>query len=359
MSISIAKETIPDFVKIGNKIVGRGQPTFIVAEIGANHNGNMELARKTVIAAAQAGADAVKFQKRDLPEAFARELLLKPQTHSTILGKTYGEYRSTLELNREQLLELKVLSHSLGLVFFVTPFDLNSAKLLSDIGVDLWKIASADVNNPSLLEYVAKQKEPVFLSTGMATLDEIDEAVSRVLKYNNQLLLNHCVSIYPTPDEDLNIGAIKTMIERYYPLPIGYSGHELGFIPTIAAVTLGACAVERHFTLDKTLPGPDHSSVSLDVVEFMQMVNHIKRIEQAVNDTEIRLHEKEIAMRNKHGKSLVSKVSIPAGTLVSQDMLTCKSPGYGIKPTLIHTVIGRSAKAEIPEDTVITEKLLS
>ncbi len=346
-------------IKVWNRIVGRGQPTFIIAEIGNNHNGDMELARKSIEAAAIAGADAVKFQKRTLNEVFTQELLSKPQTNSKSLGSTYGEYRSKLELSYDQFRELKEYAHSLGVAFFVTPFDLTSAKKLTEIGMDAWKIASFDVNHKPLLEFVASQGQPMFLSTGMATLEEMDEAIATIHKYNNELTVFHCVSVYPTPDEDLNLGAITTMLARYTDTPIGYSGHELGFIPTVSAVTLGACAVERHFTLDKTLPGPDHATVSLDVPEFTDMVRQIRRIEHAVRDTSIRLHEKEVAIRNKHGKSVVSRVRIPAGVTVSADMLTCKSPGHGVKPTLIHTVIGKKAKEDIPEDTVIVESLLS
>lgn len=192
----------------------------------------------------------------------------------------------------------------------------------------------------------------------MSTLEEMDEAVSTILKYNKQLTVLHCVSVYPTPDENLNLGAITTMLEHYAPLTIGYSGHELGFIPTVTAVALGARAVERHFTIDKTLPGPDHNTVSLDIPEFTEMVRNIRRIENSVRDTAIRLHEKEVATRNKHSKSIASKVKIPAGTLVSADMLTCKSPGYGIKPTLMHTVVGKNAKIDIPEDVVIVPDFL-
>lgn len=346
-------------IKIGNRKVGRGQPTFVIAEIGNNHNGDMELAKKSVISAALAGADAVKFQKRTVPDVFTKELLEKPQTHSTSLGKTYGEYRQALELSYDGLRELKDLAHSLGMAFFVTPFDLKSAAALNDIRMDCWKIASFDVTHKPLLEYVAKLGQPIFLSTGMSTMEEIDEAAEAILKHNKQLVIKHCVSVYPTPDDDLNTGAISSMIERYHPTPIGYSGHELGFIPTIAAVTLGAVSVERHFTLDKTLPGPDHNTVSLDVPEFSEMVRQIRRIEKAVADKKIYLHEKEVATRNKHSKSLASRAAIPAGTLISADMLTCKSPGYGIKPTLMHTVVGKTAKTDIPEDTVIVQDFIA
>lgn len=356
--MNFKKNSLPKAIKVGKKYVGEGHPNFIIAEIGNNHNGSLDLAKKTIEAAAQAGADAVKFQKRDLQEVFTQELLSKPQTHSRTLGTTYGEYRSKLELSGEQLRELKKYAHSFGLAFFVTPFDLKSAQMLDKIGMDAWKISSFDVNHKPLLECVAKRKQPVFLSIGMSTQQEADEAVSTVLKYNKQLIINHCVSIYPTPPEELNLGAVKTMIKRYSPLPIGYSGHEIGFIPTIVAVGLGVSTVERHVTLDKSLPGPDHATVSLDITELAEMVKQIRAIETVVRDEGLYLHEKEVPARNKHSKSVVSRIPIPAGTVITANCLTCKSPGHGIKPTLMHIVVGKKAKADIPADTVILKEYL-
>ncbi len=348
------KKNLPSKVKVGKKWVGAGEPNFIIAEIGNNHNGDIGLARQSVITAAHLGADAVKFQKREIDEVFTKEMQAVPQTNSRSLGATYGEYRKHQELTDKGLREMKKLAHSMGMAFFVTPFDLKSAKILAGIGMDAWKIASFDLNHKALLEFVAKQNQPIFFSTGMATLEETDEAVNTILKFNKQLIINHCVSIYPTPNEDLNLGAVSFFKEKYSPLPIGYSGHEIGFIPTIAAVTLGACTVERHFTLDKSLPGPDHATVSLDPPEFGEMVRQIRRIEKAVADKRKYIHESEIRHRNKHGKSVVSKVAIPAGTVISANMLAFKSPGHGIKPTLVHTVIGKKARTNIPGDTIIT-----
>ncbi len=346
-------------ITVRDKKIGKGHPVFVIAEIGNNHNGNIELARKEVHAAALAGADAVKFQKRTVSEVFTRELLDKPQSHSTSLGKTYREYRLAQELKDEELRELKDQAHTLGMAFFVTPFDLTSARSLAAIGMDCWKIASFDVSHPDLLAFVARQGQPIFLSTGMSTQEERDAAVEAVLKHNKNLVVKQCVSIYPTPDEDLNIGAVATLIKRYDPIPVGYSGHEIGFFPTIAAVSLGARSVERHFTLDKTLPGPDHSTVSLEPLEFSEMVRQIRKIEKAVADDNVYMHEREVPLYNKHGKSIASRMKIPAGTLVSADMLTCKSPGYGIKPTLMHTVVGKIAKVDIPEDTVIVPDFIA
>jgi len=346
-------------ITIFNKKIGTGNPVFIIAEIGNNHNGNINLARRSIEAAARAGTDAVKFQKRSVKDVFTKELLGKNQVHSRSLGKTYEEYRLAQELKDEEIAELKEFAHSLGVAFFVTPFDLRSAGVLADIGMDCWKIASFDLRTKPLLEAVAKQPEPLILSTGTATLEEIEDAVATVLEHKKDLMVNQCVSIYPTPDENLNIGAIKTLQERFRPIPIGYSGHELGFIPTIAAVALGAVSVERHFTLDKTLPGPDHSTVSLDPFEFTMMCSQIRRIEKAVADTEVRCDEKEIGMLNKHGKSVVSREPIRAGTVITADMLTVKSPGYGIRPAFLPTLIGKTAKTDIPEDSVIVEDFIA
>ena len=358
LNMPFNQKDLPSRIKVGNKWVGDGEPNFIIAEIGNNHNGDVELAKRSVKAAFDAGADAVKFQKREVDEVFTKAMQAALQTNSRALGKTYGEYRRKQELKDEELKDVKKLAHSLGLAFFVTPFDLKSAKILADIRMDAWKIASFDLNHVDLLEFVARQGQPIFFSTGMASMEEVARAVSTILKYNNQLIINHCVSIYPTPDEDLNLGAISFFKEKYRPLPIGYSGHEVGFIPTVAAVVLGAVAVERHFTLDKSLPGPDHSTVSLDPQEFGEMVRQIRRIERAVADKKKYLHEKEVGILNKHGKSIVSRVAIPAGRVITKDILAFKSPGNGIKPTLIHTVLGKVAKVDIAEDTMLTEDLI-
>jgi len=319
----------------------------------------MDIARKLVNLAGLFGADAVKFQKRTVKEVFTKEMLIQPQTHSQVLGKTYEEYRQKQELTDAELTELKHLAYSLGLAFFVTPFDMTSANTLSKIGMDAWKISSFDVNHAQLIEYIAKQNQPIFISTGMSTLEERDEAINMIKKYNNQLIINHCVSIYPTPDKDLNLGAIPVLKERYKPFPIGYSGHEVGYVPTVVAVALGANTVERHFTLDKSLPGPDHSTISLDPIEFGAMIREIRRAESGISDSNIYIHEKEIRHREKHGKSIVAKTNIPAGSVIDDTMITFKSPGYGIKPTLVHTVIGRQAKENIEEDTVLLKSHLA
>lgn len=342
-------------VKVGKKYIGEGEPVFFIAEVGNNHNGDYFLAKKTIEEAAKVGADAVKLQKRFINEMCAKELRDKPQTKDQIYGKTYGEYRNHLELGIEDFIKLKKIAEDLGLIFFATPFDKKSADFLEKVGMNLYKISSFDVTHIPLLEHVAKKGKPIILSTGMSTIEELDEAVNAILKYNNQLIIKHCVSIYPTPDEKFNLMTIPFLKERYGSIPIGYSGHENDILPSLAAVALGANCIERHITLDKSLPGPDHSTVSIEPEEFKRMVEGARRIEKALGVENKYLYEEELATRNKHSKSIVSKVPIKKGTKISKSMLTFKSPGYGLKPNMFSRVVGKFAKAHIPADSVITK----
>jgi sialic acid synthase SpsE len=352
--MATTKKKTPKKISIKKKLIGQGEPTFFIAEIGNNHNGDYYLAKKTIEEAAKAGVDAVKFQKRFIDEVFAKELRDKPQTKDQVLGKTYGEYRQSMELDMGAFVKLKAVADSLGLIFFATPFDRKSADFLEEAKMDLYKIASFDVTNTPLLEYVAKKGKPIILSAGMSTIEELDEAVATILKHNDQLIILHCVSIYPTPDDKLNLQSIPFLQERYYPIPVGYSGHEADIIPTLASIALGAKVVERHITLDKSLPGPDHATISINPEEFAEMIRSTRRIEKALGIFGKELQEDEKKTRDKHSKSIVSKIDIPAGKVITKDMLTCKSPGYGMKPNELSKVIGKKSKVAIEADSVIT-----
>lgn len=348
---------LPSRVKVGKRYVGSGEPVFVIAEIGNNHNGDFELARETILAAKEAGADAVKFQKRDVDEVFIKAMQDMPYDNPRSLAPTYGEHRRKLEFDKDQFKALKAFSESLGMVFFVTPFDKNSADFLEDIGVDAYKIASFDIINLPLLEHVARKQKPILLSTGGSTLEEADEAIETILSINNRLIVNHCTSMYPTPDELLDLNVIKILKDRYHPLPIGYSGHERDILPSIVAVGLGTSTVERHFTLDKTMRGSDHH-MSIEPHEFKEMVESLRRIEVAMGASGKQIHEGELMARQKHAKSLVAKVRIPKGTEIRAEMLTLKSPGTGLKPALVHKVVGRIARSNIEPDTVLPSEVL-
>ncbi len=344
---------LASWVDLGRHRVGKGHATYFIAEIGNNHNGDYYLAKKSIEEAAKAGAHAVKFQKRFIKETFAKELLDKPQTKENIKGRTYGEYREGLELSFDDFVKLKNLADSLNVSFFATPFDRKSVDFLESVGVPFYKIASFDLTNLPLLEYVARKRKPVILSTGMATQEEVDEAVATILQHNSQLIMLHCVSVYPSPDEHINLDGMLTMQERYAPIPVGYSGHEQDYLPTLTAIARGASVVERHFTLSKLLPGPDHESVSLDPHDFSGMVRDAERIRAISGVPNKRILDEEVGTRNKHSKSIVARVAIPKGTVFTNSMLTVKSPGHGLKPREVSRLIGQKAAVDISEDTII------
>ncbi|MEK7193026.1 MAG: N-acetylneuraminate synthase family protein [Patescibacteria group bacterium] len=346
-------EKLPKKVKVGNKFIGEGEPVFFIAEIGNNHNGDYFLAKRSIERAIQSGADAVKLQKRFIDDLFTKEMRDKPQTKDQMYGNTYGEYRKALELNHDEFVKLKEFSEKLGTIFFATPFYIKSVDFLENIGVSVYKVASFDVTNIPLLEYVAKKGKPMFLSSGMSTMEELDEAISTILKYNDQLVVKHCVSVYPTPDDKLNMMSVPFMKERYNPIPIGYSGHEKDILPSLLAVALGAKSVERHFTLDKDMPGPDHATVSIEPEEFYDLVQKTRRLEKSFGVPVKELFPDELKTREKHSKSITSKTEIPAGTMITAEMITCKSPGHGLKPNMISRIIGRRAKSPIPDDTTM------
>lgn len=346
-------------IRVGKRHIGPDDPVFFIAEIGNNHNGDYFLAKKSIEAAAEAGADAVKFQKRFIDEVFTKEMQDRPQVKDQVYGTTYGEYRRNLELGADEFRRLKQVAEDLGLIFFATPFDKKSADFLERIEVPLYKIASFDVTNLPLLEYVAKKGKPVILSVGMSDISEVDEAVETILRHNSALLIKHCVAVYPAPDELLNLNVITSLRDRYAPLPVGYSGHEKDILPSLAAVVLGARSIERHFTLDKSLPGPDHGTVSLEPAEFKRMVDEARRLEKALGVKEKALMEAERKTREKHAKSLVSARAIKKGTRITRAMLAVKSPGHGLKPNRVLDVIGKRAAVSIPKDTVIENAFIA
>lgn len=349
---------LPTRVKISNQLIGEGYPVFIIAEVGNNHNGDFDLAMRTIKSAHEVGANAVKFQKRDVDKVFIKEMRDMAYDNPRSLAPTYGEHRKKLEFSRDQFIALKEYAESLGLVFFVTPFDNDSADFLESIGVHAYKISSFDVTNIPLLEYIAKKEKPILLSTGMSTLEEIDRAVETILGYNNRLIVNHCTSIYPSPDETIDLHMVSVLKERYAPLPVGYSGHEADILPTIVSVGMGANTVERHFTLDKTMRGSDHH-MSIEPSTFKNMVEQIRRIETMLGSKEKRIHAAELPVREKHAKSIVAKRTIKKGDRISKEDLTFKSPGNGILPMKVQDIIGRIAQVDIGEDTVVPIEALT
>lgn len=329
---------------------------YVIAEAGLNHNGHMELARSLVNVAAEAGADAVKFQKREVGTLAVGHVLNAQDDRFPQFGSTYKEIRETMEFNFEQYLELKELVVGKGLDFLCTPFDHESVDFLEKLGVERYKIASHSNTNLPLLEHIASIGRPVFMSTGACTLDELDDAVEVFKKHGTDLTVLHCVSAYPTPIEDHNLSMIDIIRQRYG-VAVGYSGHELGYIPTLAAVSLGAKVVERHFTMDKKLVGFDHA-ISLEPRELTGMIEDIRSIGQTLGGVEKFVSEQEMITRDKYKVSMVTRHQIPAGAVITEDMILYRNPGTGIHPRDAGLVLGKKAASDIPEDTLIDVGML-
>ncbi len=344
-------------VKIGNRPVGAGQPCFIVAEAGVNHNGDPALAKKLIAIAAEAGVDAVKFQKRTNEDILTKEALNSPYLKPTALAPTYGEHRAKLELSEDVWRELNDFARSKGLIFSASVWDPKSADFVQGLDVPYFKIPSADLTNLPLLEHVAKKGRPLMVSTGMSTMEEIDEAVSTIKKYNDQLILLHCVSNYPCLDEEVNLKAIKKLKERYG-LPVGYSSHDKGVAIPAVAVALGADVIEKHFTIDRTLIGPDHAA-SLEPQGLEKMIKYIRHSESALGTGEKVVSAAEKEVRIRLAKSIVAKTSITKGTLITAEMLAVKGPGNGLKPKYLTELYGKIAPFGITEDTLIPLEALN
>jgi N-acetylneuraminate synthase/sialic acid synthase len=344
-------------IRVGQRLVGDGQPCFVIAEGGVNHNGDPRLATELVHIAARCQADAVKFQKRTIHELLTSEALERPYVHPNSLGATYGEHRQKLELTEEVWYRLRDLSIRLGLEFMGSAWDRGSADLLEALETPAIKMPSAVLTDLELLEYVARKGRPMIVSTGMSTLEEVDQAVERILRHTDQLILLQCTSAYPSEFVDINLRVMETFRQRYGVL-VGYSGHERGISVSEAAATLGACVVERHFTKDRTLAGPDHAA-SLEPTGLQKLVRDIRQIEQAMGKPEKSVSRAEVPVRARLGKSLVAARFIPAGTLISADMLAAKSPGDGIPPNQVDRLIGRIAPIDIEQDRPLPTEALA
>ena len=340
--------------KIAGRLIGEGAPCFIIAEAGVNHNGGIKLARKLIDVAAKAGADSIKFQtfqaKELVTETAEKAEYQKENTGST---ETQLEMIKKLELSDKNFKELFTYAQKKGIMFLSTPFDKRSVDLLDSLGVPAMKVGSGEITNLPLLEHIALKQKPVILSTGMSTLDEVTEAVKLLQKEGTgEIALLHCVSCYPAMAEDTNLRAMETL-RHTFNLPVGLSDHTIGIHIPVAAVALGASIIEKHFTLDKNLPGPDHKA-SLEPEELKEMVNAIRDVESALGNGLKRPAAGEEATKKAARRSLVAGVNIPAGTIITAEMLEIKRPGTGLAPNLINTVIGKKAKKSITCGEVIT-----
>ena len=327
------------------------QSCYVIAEAGLNHNGSLEIAKKLIDVAAIAGADAVKFQKRTVEKLAVPSALDAKDDRFPEFGKTYREIREYLEFTLEQYRGLKVYAEAKGLDFMVTAFDIDAVNFLEELDLKFYKLASHSLTNLKLLDYLACLKKPTVLSTGMAEPEEIDQSVEIFRRHKAPLSLMHCVSAYPTPLAECNLSMMDVLRKRY-DLAVGYSGHELGYLPTVVAVSMGAQLVERHYTLDKQMTGFDHK-MSLSSDELVAMIRDIRNVPKTQGCGKKEVSETEWITRRKYHVSMVSAQAIPAGTALDENMIDWRNPGTGIPAKMAHTVLGKLAKQDIPANELI------
>ena len=327
--------------------------TLIIAEAGVNHNGSINLAKQLVDKAKEAGADIIKFQTFN-PESLTSKYAEKAayQKITTDAEESQQDMLRKLTLTNEDFYDLKKYCDDAGIKFLSTPFDLESISFLEKLGCDMWKIPSGEITNLPYLEKIASTHKPLIMSTGMATLDEVGDAL-QALKNNGvgEVTLLHCTTQYPAPYDSVNLKAMLTLKEKFG-CRVGYSDHTKGIEVPIAAVAMGAEVIEKHFTLDINMPGPDHKA-SLEPDELKAMVSSIRHIEQAMGDGVKKPSETEIPNKTVARKSIIAARDIKKGEVLTEENLTTKRPGNGISPMKWHEILGTRAVRNFKEDELI------
>ena len=329
---------------------------LIIAEAGVNHNGSMKIAKQLINAAAIAGVDYVKFQTFNAEKLVAKYAKKAAYQQKNISDSDDTQYAmlKKLELSPAQHIELINHCKEKGVEFFSTAFDMDSIDFLTTLDLGLWKIPSGEITNYPYLRRIALQHEPVILSTGMCEMEDIERAIAVFLKFGlnkEQITILHCNTEYPTPMEDVNLKAMKTIADKFG-VKVGYSDHTQGIEVPVAAVALGACIIEKHFTLDRTMDGPDHKA-SLEPEELKAMVSAIRNVEKAIGSGEKKVSPSEQKNVNVARKSIVAATTINKGEMFSEINLTVKRPGTGISPMLWETIVGSIAKKDYQPDDLI------
>ena len=342
-------------LQLGNKNVGDGHPTFIIAEIGINHQGDVSIAKNLIQKAKECGADAVKLQKRSISRILTKSGLEMAYDNRNSFGKTYGEHKIALELSEADYHELNTYCKKMDIIFCASGWDEESIDFLDEMGIPFFKMASADLTNFPLLVHTAKKNKPMILSTGMADMKMVQAAYSQVNQINNQIAILQCTSTYPSAFSEVHLNVLQTFMKEFPDTVIGYSGHEQGIAIPPAAVALGAKIIERHFTLDRTMKGGDHAA-SLEPQGFAKMVRDIRAVEESMGSFKKEIQKSEPPVFKKLAKSIVSAVEIKVGQKITIEMLTTKGPGTGISPTRIPELIGKITMKDIPADEVINNE---
>ncbi len=325
---------------------------FIIAEAGVNHNGRLKLAKRLVDAAKTAGADAVKFQTYRTEDLVTRQAPKAAYQNKTVPGKSQYDMLKGLELSAADFKVLSSYCRKKKILFLSTPFDIRSADLLRSLGMKMFKVSSGDLTNIPMLKHIAKYKRPMILSTGMADIKEIREAVKAVRSAgNNNIVLMQCTSNYPSRHKDINL-RVMAALRKTFKLPAGLSDHSTGIEVSIAAAALGASIIEKHFTLDRGMNGPDHMA-SLEPAKLKEMVLCVRNVENAMGSGNKLPSGTETEIKKVARKSIVALSDIPKGARIKLGMITVKRPGTGIEPKYFNLLIGKTAGSYIEKDTPI------
>jgi N-acetylneuraminate synthase/sialic acid synthase len=326
---------------------------YVIAEVGHNHQGDVELAKQLLSEAKRCGAKAVKLQKRDNRTLYTSRFYNKPYDNESSFGPTYGSHREALELGRDEYVELQRYARELGLTLFATAFDFASVDFLADLDVPAFKIASGDLRNTPLLRYVAQVGKPVIVSTGGGNLEDVRRAYETVRAVNGDVALLQCTACYPADWSELDLRVIETYRELFPDAVIGYSGHDNGIAMAVVAYVLGARIVEKHFTLNRVLKGTDHS-FSLEPQGLQKLVRDLERARVALGDGTKTMYVSETEAIVKMSKKIVARRPLPAGHVLAESDLALKSPGDGLPPYELEQLVGRTLRQPLGADSTIT-----
>jgi sialic acid synthase len=331
---------------------------YVIAEIGHNHQGELQKAKELFRQAKEHGADAVKLQKRDNRSLYTAAMYSRLYEHENSFGSTYGEHREFLEFGSDEYLELKRYAYEIGVTFFATAFDIPSANFLRELEMPAYKIASGDLRNIPLIKYVAQFQKPMIVSTGGGTLEDIRRVYDSVAPINKQICFLQCTASYPSSAEQMNLRVITTLRDQFPDTVIGLSDHYNGIAMAVAAYVLGARVVEKHFTLNHTWKGTDHA-LSLEPEGMRKMVRDLRRVRVAMGDGIKQVYTDELSALNKMGKGLLAARDLPAGHRLTYRDIAIKSPGQGLQPYEIDRLVGKTLRTPLAVDTpILLESLL-
>jgi len=333
-------------MQIGDRLIHNESEAFVIAELGHNHQGDLDTCLKMIKAAAEAGASAVKLQKRSNLDLFTPDAYNAPYASENAFGATYGSHREFLEFGEDEYKACMLEAKKNDIIFFATAFDFQSANFLESLDVPAYKIASGDLKSLPLIEHIAQFKKPIIISTGGGSLEDIDRAVDVLDKSGCEYAILQCTAAYPPLYEELNLKVIETYQKRYPNAVVGYSGHDSGISMSLVAFILGARVIEKHFTLNRAMKGTDHA-FSLEPTGMRKLVRDLKRAEIALGDGIKRQYESEIAPLKKMGKSLYFGRDLSAGEILTLSDIELRSPATALEPSYVTELIGRALVKDV------------